>query len=109
MFDRSHWLTEARATVVARLGADAARRWGGPDHPHGGCTLNLDGTRVVGQFVVWPDGSYEAEILHIETGAPLLETQAPGADDAKVTAALAHALDVFAGTEGCSAHCGQPD
>lgn len=102
MFDRTRWLNQARATVVARLGGAATQRWAGSDQPHGGCLLNLDGERVVGQFTVWPDGSYEAEVWHIETGARLLAAQASGADEAQVTAALLEALGVFAASEGGS-------
>lgn len=43
-----------------------------PRHTAGGLVVDLDGDRVVGRFIVWPNGAVELSALEVETAARIL-------------------------------------
>lgn len=67
------WFAQARERAhVLGLPVSVSIEATEPQHARGGRVLDLDGDRVVGQFIVWPNGAVEMSALEVETAERFL-------------------------------------
>lgn len=102
LVDIAAWTLNASALARERMGGVAATITS-PLHADSGYVLDLDGERVMAQFIVWPSGAVEASAVVVATNERVYFKDATAADmqalDALLDDLLRFVADIEAGVD----------
>jgi hypothetical protein len=98
--DLTQWASAALSRAAALLTPCGVRvALTPPAHPRASHVLDTDGGRIVGHFIVWPDGATEATILDVATEQPVYFDSAPATDLVELDARFRTFLDACVAAE----------